>query len=202
MRGGESVCRIHIGGVVSHLSRKLLLSRGHLAFAAPAHHAARLAAAIRLRLVGIGFGRLRLASGRSSVGTDDAHCAQRRRCRLKNVNDIIRRLDRLPCSSIRLLEVFDGEVDDSSTNLHGFVEARQKRRPLLYEHECAKLALVILKQEFSSLELDFCVAARHRNVINTQVTFMPTAELKDCLASTGPNYVDDTRVVFLLRQTL
>ena len=89
---------------------------------------------------------------------DDAHCAQG--WLLKGINDItLSSLNLARSASIWLLKVFNGEVDDSATNLHGFIEAWQKWCPLLDQHESTKLALVVLKKELSSLELNFRVAS-------------------------------------------
>ena len=98
--------------------------------------------------------------------------------------------------------MLDREVDDSAADLHGLVEAGQKWRSLLHQNQSTKLALVIFKQELSSLELDFRVASRDGDVIDSQIALVASSKLEDCLAGTGPNYVDNSGVILLLRKTL
>ena len=73
------------------------------------------------------------------------------------------------------------EVNHSASYLHGFVEARKQGSPLLDQNERTELALVILKQELSSFELDFGVASGHTNVVNSEVALVATAQFEDGL---------------------
>ena len=150
-------------GTVTHLGCELLLSRRHLSFTAASDHASAWLLAIRLRLgrVGIGTGLVlgRLGGSRSCVGSDYTHSANGLRL-LKSVHDIASSgLTSSSTGTIWLLEVLHREVDNSASNLHGLVKAGQKWCSLFDQNECSKLALVVLKEEFSSLELNFRVAS-------------------------------------------
>jgi len=52
---------------------------------------------------------------------------------------------------------------------------------LLDKDEGAKFTLIVLKEELSFLKLDLGVTTTHRDVVNTQITLVTTAELEDCL---------------------
>ena len=97
--------------------------------------------------------------------------------------------------------MLDREVDDGAANLHGLVEAWQERSPLLDEDQGSELALVVFEQELASFKLDFGVAPGYRDVVDAQVTLVPSSQLEDSLARAGTDYVNDSRVVLLLRQT-
>ena len=45
------------------------------------------------------------------------------------------------------------------------------------------------------------MASRHRDIVDTQVTLVATAQLKHGLARRRANYVDDSRVILLLGET-
>ena len=63
--------------------------------------------------------------------------------------------------------MLDREVDDRAADLNSLVETWQERCTLFDEDKCAKLALVVFKEELSSFKLDFGMAARHRDIIDT-----------------------------------
>ena len=58
-------------------------------------------------------------------------------------------------------EALDGEVDDSTADLDGLVEAWEERCSLFNKHKSAKLALIVFKQEFSFLKLNLGMASRN-----------------------------------------
>ena len=150
--------------IAAHLRGELLLCGGHLALGAPTDHSARLlvliAAALRLALgVSDGVSALVIGlggDGWSAIGSYDTHGTHR----WNIVNDIvIGCFDSCGCGAIWFLEVLDREVNDCATNLHCLVESRQKWRPLFDQDQCSKLALVVLQEELSPLELNFRVAS-------------------------------------------
>jgi len=61
--------------------------------------------------------------------------------------------------------------------------------------------LVVLEHELSILEFDFCVTARHRNVINPQVRLVTSTEFEDVFLRGWSNNVNNSTSVFLLIET-
>lgn len=52
---------------------------------------------------------------------------------------------------------------------------------MLDKDEGAKFTLIVLKEELSFLKLDLGVTTTDRDVVNTQITLVTTAELEDSL---------------------
>ena len=71
---------------------------------------------------------------------------------------------------------------------------------MLDQDECSKFALVVFKQELASFKLNFRVAPRHRDIIDSQITLMPPAQLEYSFAGARANYMNNSGVVLLLRE--
>ena len=71
---------------------------------------------------------------------------------------------------------------------------------MLDQDECSKFALVVFKQELASFKLNFRVAPRHRDIIDSQITLMPPAQLEYSFAGARAYYMNNSGVVLLLRE--
>ena len=71
---------------------------------------------------------------------------------------------------------------------------------MLDQDECTKFALVVFKQELASFKLNFRVAPRHRDIIDSQITLMPPAQLEHSFAGARAYYMNNSGVVLLLRE--
>ena len=85
--------------------------------------------------------------------------------------------------------------------MHSLVETWQQWCALLHQDESAKFALVIFEQELASFEFYFRVAARDRDVVDSQIALVAAAQLEHSLVERGLDNVNDSGRVFLLTET-
>lgn len=78
-------------------------------------------------------------------------------------------------STLACMLCLDREIDDSPSNLNSFIIKWKQWSSLLHEHKGPELGCVVLKHKLSFFQLNLCVAPRHWNVINPQITLMTPA---------------------------
>lgn len=62
--------------------------------------------------------------------------------------------------------------------------------------------MVILEHELAVFKLDLRMATTNRDVVDTEITLVSSSKLEYLLLGRRSNYVDNTRVVLLLVETL
>ena len=74
------------------------------------------------------------------------------------------------------LHLFNLKVDDSAANLYSLCNRYSQRQPLSYQYQCAKFWHVVLKVESIVFESNDSMTSADTNVIDSEVTVMPSPE--------------------------
>ena len=90
------------------------------------------------------------------------------------------------------------EVDHGSTDLHGLVVPWEQGSSLFDKDESTEFRLVIFKHKLAIFELNLCMAARNRDIVDSEITFVTTTQFENILLGCGSDNVDDPRGVLFL----